>query len=340
MNPIRTSPKGLGVSAAICVLDRVRRAVLPMLLATVALCAYAESPAESDAELLAGAKKHIEESIPKGLSPLKDPELKVRANKGVKSIDFTLELECDEPRFLVRPLQSAGRPVASNLLKSMQGSGQATQFLFQRYAKGDTVSVRDTFNQRANGTFGPIKELSPEAVGYLRNEKQNIPMEGEEKHQAAQAAAAAAAKEKAERNAATFNSILGGIAKGFGAAAQAANSGANPGNATEKSDLQKTADALNAVTGASTPATPVKPAQPAPAPKPTPAPVPDPAPAPTPAVTPTPGSKSAEGDWLTPVEAAKILKISELDVYKAIESGDIKAKKFGTQWRISAKELQ
>lgn len=342
MNPIRTSPEGSGVSAANRVLGRVRSASLPLLLAAAALWAHAEDPVEADAELLAGAKKHILESTPKGLSPLKDPELKIRAAKGVKSIDFSLELECDEPRFLVRALQSGGRPVAADMLKSMQGSGLATQFLFQRYAKGDTVSVRDTFNQRANGTFGPIKELSPEAVGYLRSEKQNLPLEGEEKHQAAQAAATAAAKEKAERNAATFNSILGGIAKGLGAAAQAANPPANSGATTEKSDLQKTADALNAATGANTPAAPAKSAQPNPAPTPTPTPVPPPAPAPAPApaVAPAPAPKSAESDWLTPAEAAKVLKITELDVYKAIESGDIKAKKFGTQWRISAKELQ
>ena len=340
MNPIRTSPEGLGVSAANRCFDRIRRASLPLLLATAALLARAEDPAEADAELLAGAKKHILESTPKGLSPLKDPELKIRASKGVKSIDFTLELECDEPRYLVRPLQSGGRPVAGDVLKSMQGSGVATQFLFPRYATGDTVSVRDTFNQRANGTFGPIKELSLEAVGYLRSEKQNLPMEGEEKHLAAQAAAATAAKEKAERNAATFNSILGGIAKGLGAAAQASNPSANSGAATEKSDLQKTADALNAATGANTPAAPAKSAQPAPAPTPTPVPTPTPAPAPTPVAAPAPAPKSAESDWLTPAEAAKVLKITELDVYKAIESGDIKAKKFGTQWRISAKELQ
>ncbi len=348
MNPIRTSPEGSGVSAANRCFERIRRASLPLLLATAALLARAEDPAEADAELLAGAKKHILESTPKGLSPLKDPELKIRASKGVKSIDFTLELECDEPRFLVRALQSGGRPVAADLLKSMQGSGVATQFLYPRYAKGDTLSVRDTFNQRANGTFGPIKELSLEAVGYLRSEKQNLPLEGEEKHLAAQVAAVTAAKEKAERNAAAFNSILGGIAKGIGAAAQAANSGANPGAATEKSDLQKTADALNAAAGANATTAPAKTAPaapvPAPAPAPTPTPTPTPTPAPvvvpTPAPAPAPAPKSAESDWLTPAEAAKVLKITELDVYKAIESGDIKAKKFGTQWRISAKELQ
>jgi excisionase family DNA binding protein len=335
MNPIRTSPEGLGVSAANRCFDRIRRASLPLLLATAALLARAEDPAEADAELLAGAKKHILESTPKGLSPLKDPELKIRASKGVKSIDFTLELECDEPRYLVRPLQSGGRPVAGDVLKSMQGSGVATQFLFPRYAKGDTVSVRDTFNQRANGTFGPIKELSLEAVGYLRSEKQNLPMEGEEKHLAAQAAAATAAKEKAERNVATFKSILGGIATGISAASPA-GSGAD----AEKSDVQKTVDALNAIAGANTNAAPTKSAPAAPAPTPTPVPTPTPAPAPTPVAAPAPAPKSAESDWLTPAEAAKVLKITELDVYKAIESGDIKAKKFGTQWRISAKELQ
>jgi len=60
-----------------------------------------------------------------------------------------------------------------------------------------------------------------------------------------------------------------------------------------------------------------------------------------PATKPTPApAPAAEDKWLTPAEAAAILKISELDVYKSIESGDIKAKKFGTQYRIAAKELQ
>jgi excisionase family DNA binding protein len=50
--------------------------------------------------------------------------------------------------------------------------------------------------------------------------------------------------------------------------------------------------------------------------------------------------EKAVAEWLTPVEAAALLKISESDVLNAINKGEIKAKKIGPVWRIPAKELQ
>ena len=77
----------------------------------------------------------------------------------------------------------------------------------------------------------------------------------------------------------------------------------------------------------------------APAPSPVPAaPAPPPTPAPAaPAVPTTPGSETV---WLTPTEAAAKLKMTEADIIKALEKGDIKGKKIGSIWRISSKELE
>jgi excisionase family DNA binding protein len=46
------------------------------------------------------------------------------------------------------------------------------------------------------------------------------------------------------------------------------------------------------------------------------------------------------GDWLTPADAAKLLKVSEADVLAAVEKGDIKARKIGSQVRINRKNLE
>ena len=53
-------------------------------------------------------------------------------------------------------------------------------------------------------------------------------------------------------------------------------------------------------------------------------------------------AKSAKGtaEWLTPKEVAELLKISEEEVFVAIGKGEIKAKKIGSVWRISPKDLE
>jgi excisionase family DNA binding protein len=43
---------------------------------------------------------------------------------------------------------------------------------------------------------------------------------------------------------------------------------------------------------------------------------------------------------MTPSEAAQYLKVSEEDVLAAIESGDLKARKMGTAYRISKSAME
>jgi excisionase family DNA binding protein len=45
-------------------------------------------------------------------------------------------------------------------------------------------------------------------------------------------------------------------------------------------------------------------------------------------------------DVMTPAEAATFLKVTEADVVAAITSGDLKAKKIGTSFRISKSALE
>lgn len=48
----------------------------------------------------------------------------------------------------------------------------------------------------------------------------------------------------------------------------------------------------------------------------------------------------ADTEWLTPAEAAGVLKVSESDILNALEKGELKGKKIGPVWRINAKDLQ
>ncbi len=48
---------------------------------------------------------------------------------------------------------------------------------------------------------------------------------------------------------------------------------------------------------------------------------------------------AAASDVMTPAEAAQVLKVSEEDVMAAIQSGDLKARKIGTAYRISKEAL-
>jgi excisionase family DNA binding protein len=59
-------------------------------------------------------------------------------------------------------------------------------------------------------------------------------------------------------------------------------------------------------------------------------------PPPIPGVTPPPLPGAAPAvDILTPAQVAQTLGVSEADVIATIEAGDIKAKKIGTQYRIT-----
>lgn len=161
----------------------------------------------------------------------------------------------------------------------------------------------------------------------------------------------AQAKAKSESKKATFGSIFGGIKD----AANAASGYLNKSPETKKK-LDAVTNALEAATGQPTAAAPpatVTPAAGAPA-QPAPPVVlapeaskdskhsKDTAGVPAKSLKPDPQEKPDKpvAEWLTPVEAAAILKISESDVLNAISKGEIKAKKIGPVWRIPAKELQ
>jgi excisionase family DNA binding protein len=45
-------------------------------------------------------------------------------------------------------------------------------------------------------------------------------------------------------------------------------------------------------------------------------------------------------ELLAPAEAAKVLGVTEADVIASLESGDLKGKKIGTQWRITKGALR
>ena len=51
-------------------------------------------------------------------------------------------------------------------------------------------------------------------------------------------------------------------------------------------------------------------------------------------------SSTALPELLTPADAAKALGVSEQDVIASLESGDLKGRKIGTQWRITKAALQ
>jgi excisionase family DNA binding protein len=61
---------------------------------------------------------------------------------------------------------------------------------------------------------------------------------------------------------------------------------------------------------------------------------------PTAGPTPSGGGSPSIQDVMTPSEAAAILRVSEEDVLASIQSGDLKAKKIGTAYRISRDSLE
>ncbi len=48
----------------------------------------------------------------------------------------------------------------------------------------------------------------------------------------------------------------------------------------------------------------------------------------------------ADTTFLTPIEAAKLLRISRQTLYLLIESGEISAKRVGGQWRIPRESIE
>jgi excisionase family DNA binding protein len=52
------------------------------------------------------------------------------------------------------------------------------------------------------------------------------------------------------------------------------------------------------------------------------------------------GTNAGLPELVGPTEAAKALGVSESDVIASLESGDLKGKKIGTQWRITKAALR
>ena len=330
---------------------------LALLAAAAPFASRAETEGDGEATWLGKARKHIADNTPKGLTPLKPADVKFITNViKVRVVEFTLELECDEPRYTVRDLLSAGKVLPADVTKQLQAAGLSARYLGQKYSKGEALPpIRDTFSIRADGSFGAVRALTPEKLGVLRSELPELPVEGEEKHLAAQGAAdlqvQAQAKAKSESKKATFGSIFVGIKD----AANVAGGFLNKSPETKKK-LDAVTNALEAATGqpdAAAPPAPVTPAAGAPTqPAPPVVSLPeaskdgkaskDTAGVPAKSLKPEPPEKpeKAVAEWLTPVEAAALLKISESDVLNAINKGEIKAKKIGPVWRIPAKELQ
>jgi len=54
---------------------------------------------------------------------------------------------------------------------------------------------------------------------------------------------------------------------------------------------------------------------------------------------PSAASANAMPELLSPADAAKALGVTEADVIASLESGDLKGKRIGTQWRITRAQL-
>ena len=373
----------------------------------VILSATAQTPAQEapdvTPDLLNQARKHIADSTPKGLSGLKEAKIATRLDNGIRSIEFTVDLECDEPRYTIREIQVGKRPLTTEIIRKLKAESLETRFLTKIYEKGDALPVVGSFAVRTDGTMGAIKAFASEKMGYLRKDQVGLPLEGDTRHLAAKAAVEEYYQDQAriasQRTEATLNSLVGGVRQISGAIATSVT---NP-------DIKGAAGILTNLLGvpsggvapaatksptptpaAGNPAPSASPAAATPAPSTTPAPsvapvatAPTPSPAPSknpssapasipanlgtptgvpslndpatpksvtqPATTnapvnpvPAPGTvlSRKDSEWLTPAEAAAVLKISESEVLSAIEKGEIRAKKIGPVYRIPAKELE
>jgi excisionase family DNA binding protein len=59
----------------------------------------------------------------------------------------------------------------------------------------------------------------------------------------------------------------------------------------------------------------------------------------TPPAAPASASSAALPELLSPADAAKSLGVTEADVIASLESGDLKGKRIGSQWRITRAQL-
>jgi excisionase family DNA binding protein len=59
----------------------------------------------------------------------------------------------------------------------------------------------------------------------------------------------------------------------------------------------------------------------------------------TPAAAPAGAAPAGVPETLSPADAAKVLGVTEADVIASLESGDLKGKKIGSQWRLTRAQL-
>ncbi len=321
---------------------------LTLLAAAIPLGVTGESPTANEAAIVASASKHITESIPKGLTATKEtePKLRTRPDKSAL-VEFTLELECDEPRYTVRDLMSAGKPLPGEVGKQLQTDNLSSRYLARKYDKGDAIpTIHDSFSVRPDGSFGAIKSLTQEKLGYLRSEQADLPVEGDAKQQAAKVAADAQVevlkKNKAEHDSATTASIFSSLKELGGTIGGMVGNKAKTNTATNVAGLFLQPPGTPAVAAAPPQAPQAAPAAPAPGAAAAPPSKGNDRPAAPASEKPgkTEAADKGEVEWLTPTEAASKLKITEADLMSAINNGEIKAKKIGTVWRIRAKDLE
>lgn len=308
--------------------------------------------AEGADVLMEKARKHIKDKTPKGMTALKDPEVVINSRDSLNEVVFNLELECDEPRYVVRDLEIDGDEIPGKIQKKLQLAGVGTRYLFKAQGKGDLKAIQGKFNIRSDGSPGTITAFLPESVGFLRSEQPDLPVDGDAAFLSAKASAETQLDEIRKARTEKATAVVSGFFNGIKTVATTVGSAASAKGAAFKTNIDAAAKILDAAIGQPAPATQTAPVvvdaptivPAAPAAVQAQVVQPPPAAIQVPAATPVPenakSSASSDLEWLTPEQAAKKLQISESDVLNAIAKGEIKAKKIGLVWRISAKELQ
>lgn len=305
---------------------------------------YAESADGTGDLLMEKARKHIREKTPKGMTALKDPDVVISSRNSLNEVVFNLELECDEPRYVVRDLQIDGDEIPGKVQQKLQLEGVGTRYLFKTQGKGDLKTIQGKFNIRSDGSPGTITAFLPESVGFLRSEQADLPVDGDAAFLAARASAETRLEEIRRARTEKATAVVSGFFNGIKTVATTVGTAASAKGAEFKTNIDAAARILDAAIGQPAPVAAAAPAAAPSAPVASPSAVLQPAAPQVSASAAVPENAksvaSPDVEWLTPEQAAKKLQISESDVLNAIAKGEIKAKKIGPVWRIPSKELQ
>lgn len=160
--------------------------LLILLMSTWGLTAQ-EVP-EVSPETVRMASKHVVDSVPKGLAALKDPTLTFLLEGGITISKFSIQLECDEPRYLITEITPAGGALSKDEVDRLKIAGVETRYLRKKHETGDRLVLTGSFTIRANGSGGAIKDFLSPSVGILRGAEPNLPLEGEPKYLSAKSA--------------------------------------------------------------------------------------------------------------------------------------------------------